>query len=267
LRGETVPRRGLAARVAGRLEYPGSSEIDSPETTIQRWDLIRGKRFLRQIYDEWYSAIASTIPSSPKPALELGSGAGFMSEHVNNLITSDILDLPGVDRVIDASAQLPFEDLSLRGIAMVNTLHHLPDVEFFFGEASRVLDDGGTISMVEPWNTRWSRFVYGNLHHEPFEPGVTSWRFESTGPLSGANGALPWLVFARDRQRFEQRFPALAVRAVTPLMPIRYLLSGGVSMRALVPNWSYEPLRIAEQSLGRAGRQTAMFAHIVVVRR
>ena len=36
---------------------------------------------------------------------------------------------------------------------MVNTLHHLPDVKVFLAEASRCLQPGGTISMIEPWNT------------------------------------------------------------------------------------------------------------------
>lgn len=262
-----MPRSRLASRVAGLLAYPEVGEIDSPDTTIQRCKLIREKRFLRRIYEEWYLAIAQTVPSGPMPALELGSGAGFMSDYVENLITSDILDLPGVNRVIDASAGLPFADHSLRAIMMVNTLHHLPHVESFFAEASRCLEAGGKISMIEPWNTPWSRFVYRKLHHEPFDQDAVSWRFETTGPLSGANGALPWLVFVRDRPRFEHAFPKLELQTVNPIMPIRYLLSGGVSMRALVPSWTFAPLRIAEQSLGPVARSSAMFAHIVLTRR
>ena len=264
---DTVPRSQLAARVASLLAYPDAGDIDSPETTIQRRQLIQKKRFLRRIYEEWYLAIAETIPSGSRPALELGSGAGFMSDYVENLITSDILDLPGVSRIIDASAGLPCDDQSLRAIAMVNTLHHLSDVELFFAEATRCLEAGGAISMIEPWVTPWSRFVYRTLHHEPFEPDVASWRFQSGGPLSGANGALPWLVFVRDRPRFDQGFPALELQTINPIMPIRYLLSGGVSMRALVPSWSFAPLRVAERSLGLAGQSSAMFAHIVITRR
>ncbi len=264
-----MARLGLAARCAALLEYPGASEtsIDSAEATIQRWQLIRDKTFLRRIYEEWYLHVASAIPTTAKPVLELGSGAGFMSEYVEGLITSDILELPEVSRVVDACAGLPFETASLRGIAMVNTLHHLPDAEAFFDEASRCLESGGTISMIEPWNTSWSRFVYSRLHHEPFEPDVVSWGFESSGPLSSANGALPWIVFARDRTRFEQRFPDLEIRRVEPIMPVRYLLSGGVSMRSLVPTWSFAPLRAVERASRSLTGSTAMFAHVAVARR
>ena len=46
--------------------------IDSPRCTDLRWSLIRNKRFLRQIYEEWYAAIAApvsythlTLPTTP----------------------------------------------------------------------------------------------------------------------------------------------------------------------------------------------------------
>jgi SAM-dependent methyltransferase len=190
-----------------------------------------------------------------------------MSSYVENLITSDILELPHVDRVIDACAALPFDGGSLRGIGMVNTLHHLPDVEAFFREAIRCVAPGGAISMVEPWTTRWSRLVYGKLHHEPFDPDATSWSVEGDGPLSGANGALPWIVFQRDRQRFQRKFPELEIRAIRLMMPVRYLLSGGVSMRALVPSWSFGLLSTVEQMCQPLMRSLAMFAHVSVVRR
>jgi SAM-dependent methyltransferase len=259
----------ITGRCLKLLEYPATASIslDSPETTIRRWEVIREKPPLRQIYHEWYTAVASSIPAGEKPALELGSGAGFMSTYVENLITSDILELPGVDRVMDACAPLPFDDGSLRGIAMVNTLHHLPDVTVFLAEATRCLQSGGTISMIEPWNTRWSRFVYGKLHHEPFDPCVASWSFDSTGPLSSANGALPWIVFERDRARFRERFQDLGIQELRPIMPIRYLLSGGVSMRALLPDWSFGLVKAVEQASRPAMESLAMFAHVAVSRR
>jgi SAM-dependent methyltransferase len=258
-----IKRWGLA-----RLAYPAveSSSLDSPETTIMRWQIIRGKSSLRQIYAEWYRGVATSIPAGDKPALELGSGAGFMSDYVENLITSDILELPGVDRTIDASARLPFDDGSLRGIAMVNTLHHLPDVTVFFRESVRCLEPGGTISMIEPWNTHWSKFVYTKLHHELFDPYVTSWSFPPGGPLSNANGALPWILFVRDRERFRREFPELSIDVIEPMMPFRYLLSGGVSMRALLPSWCFGLVGRLE----RAGRplmpSLAMFARITLSR-
>src|SRR5207248_688772 len=86
-----------------------------------------------------------------------------------------------------------------------------------------------------PWASAWSRVVYTRLHHEPFRPDAAEWEFPPTGPLSGANGAMPWIIFHRDRARFESEFPQWRIEQVKPQMPLRYLLSGGVSMRTLLP--------------------------------
>ncbi len=44
------------------------------------------------------------------------------------------------------------------------------------------------------------------------------------------------------------------------MMPFSYLLSGGVSMRSLMPGWMYGPVRSLEQMLNQ--QQWAMFALI-----
>ena len=86
--------------------------------------------------------------------------------------------------------------------------------------------------MVEPWVSRWSKLIYTHLHHEPFRTESPEWSFPSAGPLSGANGALPWIVFERDRPEFCRSFPQWHLQRIVPIMPLRYLLSGGVSLRS-----------------------------------
>jgi SAM-dependent methyltransferase len=241
-------------------------DIDSPETTGLRREIIREKHFLRRIYQEWYTALAVAIPDGEGDVLELGSGAGFLRDYIPGLITSDVLPLAGIDRVVDA-LHLPFADASLRAIVMTNVLHHLPDPRRFLAEAARCIRPEGAIVMIEPWNTPWSHFVYRTLHHEPFEPNAPHWQCAGSGPLSSANGALPWIMFARDRAHFEHTFPEWSITAVEPLMPFRYLLSGGVSLRNLVPSWTYGLCRWVEERMGRWRNHFAMFAKIVLTRR
>ena len=100
--------------------------------------------------------------------------------------------------------------------------------------------------MIEPWRTPWSEWVYTHLHPEPFLPDA-SWEIPDAGPLSGANGALPWIVFQRDRTRFEAEHSEWRINTIEPMMPISYLLSGGVSMRTLMPGWMYRPIRSLER--------------------
>ena len=201
-------------------------DLDDPRTTELRLSIIQGKPFLRQLYCEWYEEICAAIPEGDAPVLELGSGGGFLRDFIPGLITSDVFRIPQLSLVLDGCA-LPFRPASLRGIAMTEVLHHIPDAERFFAEAARCVRPGGVVVMVEPWVTAWSRFVWGPLHHEPFLPEADSWMIPPSGPLSGANGALPWIIFERDREIFGERFPEWEVRPIRVNLPLRYLLSGG----------------------------------------
>jgi SAM-dependent methyltransferase len=258
----------LQDRVRAWLAHPLTVglDIDAPQTTEVRRRVIRDKPFLEAIYVDWYTRIAEALPSGDYPVLEIGSGGGFLSEFIPGLLTSDIINLPGVDRVIDARS-LPFSDGALRAITMVNVLHHMPTPREFLREATRCVRVGGVISMIEPWVTPWSSLVYCNLHHEPFLPQAESWEFPSTGPLSGANAANPWIMFERDRTGFEREFPQWQLSLVQPIMPLRYLLSGGVSMRSLMPGWSAGFWRNVEIVLTPWKGYLGMFAHVVLERR
>ena len=250
------------------LAHPAARgcEVDDPETTVRRRTIIRDKVFLRRIYEEWYDALAAALAPGEEPALELGSGAGFLRDRVPHVVASDILAVPGLDIVLDATA-LPFRAASLRGIVMTNVMHHLRDVGAFLREAARCVRPGGTVVMLEPWHTPWSRFIYTRFHPEPFVPDAPDWTAPASGPLSGANGALPWIVFARDRRRFDAEFPAWQIQSVDLTMPFRYVLSGGVSMRALVPEMTFGFWRWLEARLSSCAGLLAMFARIVLVRR
>lgn len=168
-----------------------------------------------------------------------------------------------IDLVLDARL-LPFAPASLRAIVMTNVFHHVPDVSAFLRAAAQCVRPGGAIVMIEPWVTTWSSFVYRRLHHEPFRPEATEWTFDGTGPLTSANGALPWIVFERDRTHFEHTFPAWRIKSIRTGMAFRYLLSGGMSLRALAPAWSFGVWKQSERWLDRRC-DVGMFARIVLV--
>jgi SAM-dependent methyltransferase len=239
---------------------------DDPATTRLRRQIVEDKPFLRKIYLEWYARLLQALPAVDGGILELGSGAGFFREVCPQAITSEVFVCPGVQSVIDAR-RLPFADRSLRAIVMTDVMHHVPDAGRFLAEAQRALAPGGRVLMIEPWLSTWSKFVYTRFHPEPFRPDAPRWEFPATGPLSGANGALPWIVFERDLAEFRRRFPHLGIVRVEPFMPFRYLLSGGVSMRGLAPGWSFGMWRGLESVLAPWMRHLAMFAFIALERR
>jgi SAM-dependent methyltransferase len=148
---------------------------------------------------------------------------------------------------------------------MTNVLHHVPKPAAFLSEAYRCLVPGGSILMIERWVSWWSRIVYTHLHHEPFDPEQQEWSHSFGGPLSGANGALPWIIFERDRRRFEREF-SLRIDRAQPIMPFRYLLSGGVSKRQLVPSFLDPACVAAERALHPWMKHWAMFGFVTVSR-
>jgi SAM-dependent methyltransferase len=239
--------------------------LDAPETTYLRRQIIQEKSFLRRVYEEWYLSLINSIPEGSGTIVEIGSGAGFFKNLLPSAITSECFYLRNIDCVLDGSF-LPFADGSLKAIVMTDVFHHLPKPRLFLGEVARCLCPGGVVAMVEPWRTSWSDFVYSRFHHEPFQPDVQKWEFESEGPLSGANGALPWIVFNRDRKQFESEFPQLHIRSIEPMMPLLYLLSGGVSLISLQPGWTFRIWHFLESLLARWIDHCAMFSKIVLVK-
>jgi SAM-dependent methyltransferase len=239
-------------------------DIDDAQTTELRKQIILKKPFLRKIYKQWYSHIKDSLPLIAGPVLELGTGAGFLKNYITDLVASDIMPIKESDLTCNA-LQLPFAANSLRAIVMINVLHHMPDADVFFQEGHRCIKNKGVMIMIEPWVSTWSQIVYSNFHHEPFDPGAKSWKLPPSGPLSGGNDALPWIIFNRDIEKFKQKHSYWTIKTVALGIPLNYLLSGGVSMRNLVPGWMYTPLAYIEKYIPDAlMRKTAMFSMIIL---
>jgi hypothetical protein len=209
--------------------------------------------------------LVSLEPPGPGTVVEIGSGGGFLKEFLPHLVTSEVLPCSGFDMTMDACGQWPFDDDQIKAVFMVDVFHHLPDVHRFLAQAAAKVRSGGIVAMVEPWVTPWSRLVYSRLHHEPFLPEAAGWAFPSSGPLSDANSALPWIVFERDREAFERDWPGWIMDPVDLMMPFSYLLSGGVSFRSFCPKALYALIRRLERWTGLE-RRAAMFARIVLRR-
>ena len=238
--------------------------LDDPRTTLQHRDIILNKPFLKRIYTEWYTGFKNSLNNLPEGrVLEIGSGGGFLKDIVPQVITSDIMELSCCDMTFSAE-KIPFEDNSVSAIFMLNVLHHIPDCRNFFSEAERVLKPGGMIYMIEPANTPISRFIYKRFHHEPFQPESKEWTIPGTGPLSDANGAIPWLVFKRDYSIFKSKYPSLNLESFTLHSPFKYLASGGLTMKSLVPYFLYPLVQFSEWIFTPFNTLFCMFQTIVI---
>jgi SAM-dependent methyltransferase len=229
-------------RVLRLLENPmvkGLRDDDPRAFEIHR-AVIEKKRLLAGAYARFYGefvAAARRVP--PGPCVELGSGGGVLKRYLPRGITSDVVPVPYVDLVFSGEA-MPFADETVAAVFLLDVFHHVKRPEAFLREVERCLVPGGRLLMVEPALTPWGRFVRRNFHHERLDEHA-GWDLEGRGGWRESNLALPWIVFVRDRARLERVVPRLRLVRYEPHTPFRFLLSGGVSYRSLVPG-AFAPL-------------------------
>ena len=257
----------LMEMVVGALKLPESraiTNLDDPIATILHGQIIRRKPFLFRLYEEFYRRLETGLGAvgHDSTVVELGSGGGFIKQVIPTVVTSDILQVPDVDLRFSAE-RMPFAEESVDAFLMINVFHHVKEPRAFLRELDRTLRPRGRILMIEPSNTAWGRFVSTHFHHEDFDP-TSGWRIEGQGPLSQANGALPWIVFSRDRAIFEREFPRLRITAVEPHTPLKYLISGGLSIRQLMPGSCYRLVDGLEWVLRPFNRWLGMFYYVAL---
>ena len=243
------------------------SHLDCADRAHDLRELILGKSALRLLYTKLYRHYVKCLQQCPETGriVEIGSGAGFSKQIIPEMITTDVLPYATVDMCGDAM-QLPFKNGSLRAIFLLNTLHHIPDVKRFFGEARRCLRSNGRVLIVDQYLGWLSYWIFRFAHHEPFNPKAKTWVFDTTGPLSGANGALCWIIFYRDRKRFEQLFPDLCIHSITPHSPLGYWLAGGLKSLSLIPGNLFHLISSLDDAMARMLPPLSSFVNIGLVR-
>jgi len=199
--------------------HPLAQDLDVNEAAAvsTHRQIIFEKPLLKALYLAWYREYLCAYEQTKSlngEVLELGSGASFLEDLMPELIKTDIVPTPFIHRVMDAM-KLDFADESLRAIFMTHVFHHIPHPARFLAEAERCLKPGGRLVMVEPSNNFFQRFLAKWLEHfEYYDDTVTEWRNTSTDRMTEANMALSWVVFVRDRDRFEREFPNLEIRSI-----------------------------------------------------
>lgn len=222
--------------------YPQLKQLDlnSPQTIGVHKRIIENNALLRRHYLFVYGVFKKNedrFIDLAYPSLEIGSGAGFLKEIIPSVITSDLVAAGGIDRIEDAQ-RLSFKDASLKAVYANGVLHHMPDPSACLKEIERVLIPGGVFICNEPSSTLFGYFMNRNFHAENTDKTILPWRLEKGRPqgrLTGANMAMPYNIFIRDRKIFKDWFPGLKIISVIYHDFLRYTLSGGLSFRPFVP--------------------------------
>jgi len=217
-----------------------NADLNSTASIALHREIIRKNPLLQAYYCyvyKYYAKIENSLSYLNGPSLEIGSGGGFLKEYIPVVITSDVVPSDGIDKVEDVT-RLSFGNNSLKAVYANGVLHHVKDPVRCLTEIQRVLLPGGMFVCNEPSSTLFGYFQNRHFHHEYTNRFTKEWRIEKGGEggrLTGANMALPFIIFKRDRKLFEGKFKKLKIKSIIYHDFLRYCLSGGLSYRPFVP--------------------------------
>jgi SAM-dependent methyltransferase len=242
--------------IEGLWSHPvaGSLQLDAAETVAVHCRIIKQNPLLAAYYRfvyEFFRRTEEQLKPLQLRSVEIGSGGGFLKEFIPDVITSDVVAAEGIDRVEDAT-RLSFPDRSIKAVYANGVLHHIPEPQKCLSEIQRVLVPGGMFVCNEPSSTPFGYFMNRHFHKEYTDKTVTEWTIPDGGRggrLTGANMAIPYVIFKRDRAHFDARFPCLRIRRIVYHDFMRYTLSGGLSYKPFVPSPLFETVNILERLL------------------
>lgn len=228
-----------------------TQEIDSPRAITVHRRIIESKSIMRSVYRFWYRQFLPSVRETSHltgPLIEVGCGASHLERYIPQIIKTDCVHHENIHQVVDATS-LPYRDESVRGIFVLNALHHFDQPALFLSEAQRCLAKGGRLVITEPSNSPIQKFMIKKFHpYEYFDETVTDWVNTPQGRLSRANNALPWIIFDRDRAKLNSLYPHLKIIESYRHTFFIYFASGGLSYRSFLPKfllpfiWSVEKL-------------------------
>jgi len=243
--------------------------IDDDSLLQVHSEILKNKILLRSAFETFYKDMIiqrNQYFNVDGIEIELGSGAGFFKDYNPDLLTSDIRFHQNIDIEINA-IDMNLESGSVKCIYGINVFHHLPDIDKFFSEIIRVLNFGGGCILIEPHIGLLSALIHKNLHKdEYFDPNITDWKNSVTGPLSHANQALAYVVFERDIEIFNMKYGnnLSIIEKSYNLNALRYLFSGGLNFKQLVPSCFNQVLKDIETRASSFAKLWSLHEMIII---
>jgi SAM-dependent methyltransferase len=236
-------------------------------------EILAKKPLIREVFRDFYDTSISLdrmyFDDVEGYLIELGAGTSLFKKYYSGVISTDVQPAPQLDAVIDAQ-DMNLRDESVRAMFAINCFHHFANPCKFFDELLRVLKPGGGCVLIDPYFGLLSRILYKRLFSsEAYDCSARDWGYcaDHTEKSARPNQALTYVVFFRDRAKFDALFPQLEI-VHSRVLPnyIRYLLSGGLNFRQVVPSFFTPFLRKLEVALLRLAPIFGLH-HVVVIRK
>lgn len=245
-------------------------DVDNEERIAIHSRMLRRKRLLREVFTEFhhqFNRLDEKFLRAQGIRVEIGAGVAPIKNSYSDVLATDIVASPGLDRVIDAE-NMELENGSVRAVFGQNCFHHFPHPERFFSEIERILQPGGGVILLEPYYGPFAAFLFKRLFKtEGYDKKFPSWETPTTGPMNGANQALSYIIFVRDKHEFLRKFPSLKiVHTETCGNYLKYLVSGGLNFRQLCPDWASPVVSFSQWLISPLDRWLALH-HVVVIRK
>ncbi len=258
-------RKILAAPEIAKVDVDSLTRLQSHKAVLDRKPMLR--EVFQEIHRSFLELDRQHFIDTGGMRVELGAGVAPIRETDPDVLATDVVDSPDLDRVLDAQAMdLPAD--SVHALYGQNCFHHFPEPARFFDEVIRVVRPGGGFILVEPYHGPIAAFLFKRMFStEGFDKEMPGWNVPMEGPMNGANQALSYIVFNRDRKLLADRYPQLEIVYQAPLSNyLRYLLSGGLNFRQLAPNAFIPLLKGVERLLYPIQGYLALH-HLIAVRR
>lgn len=246
------------------MDVDGESRLELHRKMLEK------KRMIRDVFTEFhhlFKKLDQQYLSGEGAEIELGAGVSPMRDSYPNVLATDIVPAAHLDMVLNAEA-MDLADNSVRSIYGQNCFHHFPHPDQFLRELERVLVPGGGFILLDPYYGPFASFLYKRLFStEGFDKAFPSWETPVAGPMNGANQALSYIVFVRDRAELERKHPSLQIVHEQRVGNyLKYIISGGLNFRQLLPDWMTGVVNVAEKLLWPFNRWFALH-HVIVIRK
>lgn len=246
-------------------------DLDDQDRMLFHQMILEKKTLLQDVFSQFHHQMIALdnecLGHSEGIRLEIGAGVCPMNKTAQDILVTDFVPSAGSDIVLDAQC-MGIRSETVRTVYGQNCFHHFSDPRKFFNEITRVLIPGGRLILLEPYYGLLAGVLFKHMFKsEGFDKEAAEWETPIKGPMNGANQALSYIIFERDKALFHSEFPQLKiVHQHICTNGFSYLASGGLNFKQLIPHTMEKFLAKVEKAFSPLAKVIGLH-HIVVLQK